>query len=87
MDRLRRLILPIRSTKFPKLKDYTTTFTFDAANQLVSSTTDGVTTFYSYDAAGRLVTEGNKTYRYGYLDKVMSVSEGDKMRTQKAQTP
>jgi RHS repeat-associated protein len=59
----------------------TTTFTFDDANQLVSSTTDGVTTFYSYDAAGRLVTEGNKTYRYGYLDKVMSVSEGDKMRT------
>jgi RHS repeat-associated protein len=63
------------------LKDYTTTFTFDDANQLVSSTTDGVTTFYSYDAAGRLVTEGNKTYRYGYLDKVMLVSEGDKTYT------
>ncbi len=27
----------------------------------------------AYDAAGRLVREGSKTYRYGYLDKVMSV--------------
>ena len=53
-----------------------TTFTFDDANQLVSSTVDGVTTRYTYDAAGRLVKEGNKTYRYGYLDKVMSVSDG-----------
>lgn len=81
MDRLRRLILPIRSTKFPKLKDYTTTFTFDNANQLVSSTTDDVTTRYAYDAAGRMVREGNKTYAYGYLDKVMSVTEGVKTYT------
>ena len=59
----------------------TTTFAFDAANQLVSSTTDGVTTRYAYDAAGRMVREGNKSYRYGYLDKVMSVSDGDTTRT------
>ena len=59
----------------------TTTFTFDRANQLVSSTTDGVTTKYAYDAAGRLVKEGGKTYRYGYLDKVMSVTENDTTRT------
>ncbi len=59
----------------------TTTFTFDDANQLVSSTTDGVTTRYSYDAAGRLVREGSKTYRYGYLDKVLSVTDGDTTRT------
>ncbi len=59
----------------------TTTFAFDAANQLVSSTTDGVTTRYSYDAAGRLVREGSKTYRYGYLDKVLSVTDGDTKRT------
>ena len=50
----------------PQSADYiTTTFTFDSANQLVSSTTDGVTTHYAYDAAGRLVREGSKTYRYG----------------------
>ena len=55
----------------------TTTFTFDDANQLVSSTTDGVTTRYEYDAAGRMVKEGNRTYTYGYLDKVMSVREGE----------
>lgn len=54
----------------------TTTFTFDAANQLVSSTCDGVTTRYAYDAAGRMIKEGNRTYAYGYLDKVMSVRDG-----------
>ena len=65
-----------RSPSAPQPDDYvTTTFTFDSANQLVSSTTDGVTTRYAYDAAGRLVKEGNKTYRYGYLDKVMSVAD------------
>ena len=31
---------------------------------------------YAYDAAGRLVREGSKTYRYGYLDKVLSVTDG-----------
>ena len=66
----------------PQSDDYiTTTFTFDDANQLVSSTTDGVTTRYTYDAAGRLVREGNKRYTYGYLDKVMSVTDGDTTRT------
>ena len=66
----------------PQSDDYiTTTFTFDDANQLVSSTTDGVTTRYAYDVAGRLVREGNRTYRYGYLDKVMSVTEGDRTYT------
>ena len=35
----------------------------------------------AYDAAGRLVREGSKTYRYGYLDKVMSVTDGDTTRT------
>ena len=66
----------------PQSDDYiTTTFTFDDANQLVSSTTDGVTTRYTYDAAGRLVKEGSKTYRYGYLDKVLSVTDGDTTRT------
>ena len=59
----------------------TTTFTFDGANQLVSSTTDGVTTQYAYDAAGRLVKEDDKTYRYGYLDKVLSVTEGERTYT------
>ena len=42
---------------------------------------DGVTTRYAYDAAGRLVREGSKTYRYGYLDKVLSVTDGDTTRT------
>ena len=66
----------------PQSDDYiTTTFTFDDANQLVSSTTDGVTTRYAYDAAGRLVKEGSRTYRYGYLDKVLSVTDGDTTRT------
>ena len=60
------------------IRGKTTAFTFDGANQLVSSTTDGVTTEYAYDAAGRLVKEGDRTYRYGYLDKVLSVTDGAK---------
>ena len=63
------------------IRGKTTTFAFDGANQLVSSTTDGVTTKYAYDAAGRLVREGGKTYRYGYLDKVLSVTEGKQKLT------
>ena len=53
----------------------TTVYTYDAANQLKTSETDGVITEYAYDAAGRLVKEGDKVYRYGYLDKVLSVQE------------
>ena len=50
---------------------------YDAANQLVTSTdADGKVTEYAYDAVGRMVKEGTKTYRYGYLDKVLAVTEG-----------
>ena len=56
----------------------TTTFTYDKANQLVSSTTDGKVTKYQYDAAGRLIKEGDKSYEYGWLDKVLSVRENGK---------
>ena len=59
----------------------TTTYAFDGANQLVSSTSDGVTVRYAYDAAGRLVREGDRAYRYGYLDKVLSVTEGKRKFT------
>ena len=57
---------------------YTTTYTYDKANQLVSSTTDGKVTHYAYDAAGRLIKEGDKSYSYGWLDKVLSVTENGK---------
>ena len=33
---------------------------------------------HAYDAAGRLVKEGNKTYEYGWLEKVMRVAEDGK---------
>lgn len=57
----------------------TTTYTYDAANQLVKSVApDGKITNYAYDAAGRLIQEGGKSYKYGWLDKVMSVSENGK---------
>ena len=35
----------------------------------------------SYDAAGRMVREGSKRYTYGYLDKILSVTDGDTTRT------
>ena len=55
-------------------------FTYDKANQLVTSTTGDKVTNYAYDAAGRLVKEGSvasgfKTYSYGYLDKILEVQE------------
>ena len=56
----------------------TTTFTYDKANQMVSSTCDGKVTKYQYDAAGRLIKEGDKSYEYGWLDKVLAVRENGK---------
>ena len=56
----------------------TTSYTYDKANQLVSSVYDGKTTHYEYDAAGRLIKEGDKSYSYGWLDKVLVVRENDK---------
>ena len=57
----------------------TTTYTYDAANQLISSTNpEGDITSYAYDAAGRLVKEGEKTYEYGWLNKIMRVAEDGK---------
>ena len=57
----------------------TTTYTYDKANQLVSSkNADGKVTKYEYDAAGRMVKEGEKTFAYGWLDKVMQVAENGK---------
>ena len=57
----------------------TTTYAYDGANQLLSSTNpEGDITSYAYDAAGRLVKEGEKTYEYGWLDKVMRVSKDGK---------
>ncbi|HJH05192.1 MAG TPA: hypothetical protein K8W19_14390, partial [Victivallis vadensis] len=57
----------------------TTTYTYDKANQLVSSkNADGKVTKYEYDAAGRMVKEGERTFAYGWLDKVMQVAENGK---------
>ena len=63
--------------------DTLTEFAYDRANQLVQSkvTNPGnpeilpKTTDFAYDAAGRLIREGDKTYTYGYLDKVLAVHE------------
>ena len=57
----------------------TTTYRYDRANQLVSSETEGKVTKYAYDAAGRLVKEGNRSYTYAWLDKLVSVSEAGKV--------
>jgi RHS repeat-associated protein len=52
-----------------------TEYVYDAANQLVSSVEDGIlTTNYRYDAAGRIAEESGKTYKYGWLDKVLEVT-------------
>ncbi|MEI8248140.1 MAG: hypothetical protein WCI51_20055 [Lentisphaerota bacterium] len=56
-----------------------TTFKYDKANQLVSSNNAVSRTDYEYDAAGRLTKEGSKEYAYGWLDKVVNVSENGKL--------
>lgn len=38
-------------------------------------------TYRELEQQGRLVREGGRTYRYGYLDKVLAVTEGDKTFT------
>lgn len=44
--------------------------TYDKANQLVSSTTNGKVTEYAYDAAGRMIQAGDKKYIYNGNNKV-----------------
>ena len=57
----------------------TTTYTYDASNQLVKGVMpDGKEVLYAYDAAGRLVQEGEKSYEYGWLDKVTRILENGK---------
>ncbi len=56
-----------------------TTYTYDKSNQLVSSTNNGKTTTFEYDAAGRMIKEGAKSYQYGWLDKVMSITQNKKI--------
>ncbi len=57
------------------LNGTTTTFKYDAANQLVSKEDASGLVAYAYDAAGRMIREGDKEYRYSYLDKITSVIE------------
>ena len=38
-------------------------------------------TYRELEQQGRLVREGNRTYRYGYLDKVLGVTEGERKYT------
>lgn len=46
------------------------------ANQLAGSTNaDGKVMKYEYDAADRMVKEGERTFAYGRLDKVMQAVE------------
>ena len=52
---------------------YTTTYTYDKANQLVTSTVNGVTTHYKYDAVGRMIQAGDKKYIYNGNNKVVAI--------------
>ena len=52
------------------------TFAYDAQGRLAKHTRGKKAETYSYDHFGRLVKEGARTYRYGYLDKVLAITEG-----------
>ena len=53
-------------------------YTYDKANQLVTSTVNGVTTHYKYDAAGRMIQAGDKKYIYNGQNKVSEVRQKGK---------
>lgn len=54
----------------------TTTFTYDSANQLATAILpDGSKQTFEYDGAGRMTKEGDKTYAYGWLDKVLQMAD------------
>ena len=64
----------------------TTKFTYDAANQIKTRTEfsgqageSGKVTEFAYDAAGRMTKEGEKSFEYGWLDKVLRVRESGKI--------
>ena len=57
---------------------YTIKTTYDKANQLVTSTVNGVTTHYKYDAAGRMIQAGDKKYIYNGQNKVAEVRQNGK---------
>ena len=57
------------------VNEKTTTYIYDKANQLISSACEGKVTKYQYDAAGRMVKEGEKSYCYGYKDKILEIQE------------
>jgi len=56
-------------------------YVYDPAGNILEKEVGGKVTKYAYDAAGRLVKEGSRTYRYGYLAKVLSVIDGKERRT------
>ena len=53
-------------------------YVYDPSGNILQKTINGETTAYAYDAAGRMIQEGDKTYEYGWLDKVMRVAENGK---------
>ena len=57
---------------------YTTTQAYTNANQLVTSTVNGVTTHYKYGAAGRMIQAGDKSYIYNGQNKVTEVWQNGK---------
>ena len=56
----------------------TSSYAYNKANQLVTSTVNGKTTHYKYDAAGRMIQAGDKTYIYNGRNKVVEVRQNGK---------
>ena len=52
----------------------TTTYSYDAANQLLDAQQGSTTTQYTYDANGSLTSDGVKTYTYDYANRLIEVN-------------
>lgn len=51
----------------------TTTYDYDAADQLLSAQQGATTTQYTYDANGSLTSDGVKTYTYDFANRLIAV--------------
>lgn len=51
-------------------------YTYNAADQLTSSTKSGVSTSYTYDANGNQASAGSRTFTYDLADRLISTTDG-----------
>ncbi|WP_177235315.1 DUF6531 domain-containing protein [Streptomyces sp. MUSC 14] len=65
-----------KATSTPGSSTTTTTYAYDAADELTSAATGSATTSYTYDADGNQATAGSTTYRYNAAGQLSGATAG-----------